>query len=71
MGCAAILMCGEKTHEVSEGHPAASVYTDNRAELLAAILGLKALTKPCLVMLLTDNSFKAGRHGSAASGWRG
>jgi hypothetical protein len=41
MGMAAILVCGDKTKEVSEGHPAAAGNTNNRSELLAAILGIR------------------------------
>ena len=49
--------------------------TDNRMELMAAIEGLKALTRPCHVVLSTDSSYvKDGItkwiHGWQRNGWR-
>jgi ribonuclease HI len=49
--------------------------TNNRMELMAAIEGLKALTRPCHVVLSTDSSYvKDGItkwiHGWQRNGWR-
>ncbi|MBN8817789.1 MAG: ribonuclease HI [Sphingomonas sp.] len=49
--------------------------TNNRMELMAAIEGLKALTRPCHVVLSTDSSYvKDGItkwiHGWKRNGWR-
>jgi len=51
-GC--LLMHGEHTRELSGG---VSPTTNNRMELMAAIRGLQALTRPCNVNLYSDSSY--------------
>jgi ribonuclease HI len=53
-GWAALLRTGEHERLLS-GHDAAT--TNNRMELMAAIEGLAALTKPCRVRLTTDSQY--------------
>ena len=53
-GWAALLRMGEKEREISGGEP---LTTNNRMELLAAIKGLEALTRPCRVQLHTDSQY--------------
>ncbi|MGH8272798.1 MAG: ribonuclease HI [Gammaproteobacteria bacterium] len=53
-GWAAILACGERRRELSGGEPAT---TNNRMELMAAIAALKALKRPCEVVLYTDSRY--------------
>jgi ribonuclease HI len=57
MGTAAILTCDAKILELFEGFPAAAENTNNRSELLAAILGLRALIKPSPATILTDSQY--------------
>ena len=53
-GYAAILVCAEREKELAgaEAHT-----TNNRMELTAAIEGLKTLTKPCRVHMVTDSQY--------------
>lgn len=53
-GYGVILRYGEKEKEMSEGF---SLTTNNRMELLAAIVGLEALKEPCRVMLYSDSKY--------------
>jgi len=53
-GWAAILRTGEHEKELKGGEPAS---TNNRMELMAAISGLEALKKPCVVDLHTDSQY--------------
>jgi ribonuclease HI len=53
-GWAAILRMGEHEKELKGGEAAS---TNNRMELMAAISGLEALKKPCLVDLHTDSQY--------------
>lgn len=53
-GWGAILQAGGKTKELCGGEP---VTTNNRMELLAAIMALEALTRPCQVELHTDSKY--------------
>jgi ribonuclease HI len=53
-GYAAILMLGQHRKELSAGYRKT---TNNRMELLGAITGLEALTKPCAVRLHTDSAY--------------
>lgn len=53
-GWAAILRCGGHEKEISGGF---ALTTNNRMELMAAINGLSALTRPCLVELYTDSRY--------------
>lgn len=53
-GYAAILLAGERRKELSAGY---RLTTNNRMELLGAITGLEALTRPCVVRLHTDSAY--------------
>lgn len=53
-GWAAILNCQGKEKELSAGF---KLTTNNRMEVLAAIKGLEALTRPCQVTLYTDSKY--------------
>jgi ribonuclease HI len=53
-GYGTILRCGDKTRELS-GYAAET--TNNRMELLGAIYGLEALTRPCCVRVTTDSEY--------------
>ena len=63
---------GDKERELSGGDPATP---NNRMELMAAIMGLEALKRPCHVLLFTDSTYvKDGVtkwiHGWKRNGWR-
>jgi ribonuclease HI len=63
---------GNRERELSGGDPAT---TNNRMELMAAIMGLEALKRPCKVRLWTDSIYvKDGVtkwiHGWKRNGWR-
>lgn len=71
-GWGAILRYGDKEKEMSGGE---AETTNNRMELMAAIEGLNALTRPCHVVLSTDSNYvKDGItkwvHGWRRNGWR-
>ena len=53
-GWAALLCCGDREAELVGG---ARRTTNNRMELMAAIAGLEALTRPCSVRLTTDSRY--------------
>ena len=53
-GWAAILTYGKAQKELSGGEPET---TNNRMELTAAIMGLRALTEPCEVLLYSDSKY--------------
>ncbi len=53
-GWAAVLRCGDRAKELSGGAPDT---TNNRMELTAAIEALKALRRPCRVVLHTDSQY--------------
>ena len=53
-GWAALLRCGAHESELVGG---ARHTTNNRMELMAAIAGLEALTRPCSVRLTTDSRY--------------
>mgnify|MGYP001799328614 FL=1 len=53
-GYGVVLMSGELRKELSAGFEHT---TNNRMELLAAIVGLEALKKPCTVTLYTDSKY--------------
>jgi ribonuclease HI len=59
MGAGAVLVCGDVTKEVLKGFPAAGGNSNNRAELLAVILGLHALNRTATVEIKTDSQFVA------------
>lgn len=56
-GWAAILSCGEHEQEVVGG---AVESTNNRAEVMAVIVGLQALKRSCQVMVITDSQYVIG-----------
>jgi ribonuclease HI len=71
-GWGAVLRFGDKEKELSGGE---AHTTNNRMELMAAIEGLKALKRPCDVILFTDSVYvKDGItkwiHGWIRNGWR-
>lgn len=53
-GWGALLRAGGRERELSGGEPAT---TNNRMELMAAIVALEALTRPCEVVLYTDSQY--------------
>lgn len=53
-GFGAILLAGQHRKELSAGYRKT---TNNRMELLGAISGLEALTRPCAVRLHTDSAY--------------
>ena len=55
-GWGAILRFGAVEKELSGGDPDT---TNNRMELTAAIMGLRALKRPCEVTLVTDSKYVA------------
>ena len=71
-GWGAILIHGKTEKDISGGELAT---TNNRMELMAAIMGLEALKRPCKVRLWTDSVYvKDGVtkwiHGWKKNGWR-
>ena len=71
-GWGVIIRAGAREKELSGGEP---LTTNNRMELLAAINGLKALTRPCRVALYTDSNYVRDGitrwvHGWRKNGWR-
>lgn len=71
-GWGALIRSGTREKEISGGE---KLTTNNRMELLAAIRGLQALTKPCHVILVTDSVYvKDGItkwiHGWQRNGWK-
>lgn len=53
-GWAALLRYGERERELFGGEPQT---TNNRMELMAAIVGLETLTEPCAVEVWTDSQY--------------
>ena len=71
-GWGAILAWGEREKTLHGGEPQT---TNNRMELMAAIMALEALTRPCAVELHTDSQYLRGGvtqwiHGWKRNGWR-
>ena len=71
-GWGALIRMGAHEKEIAGGE---AHTTNNRMELLAAIRGLEALTRPCHVTLVTDSAYvKNGItqwiHGWKRNGWR-
>jgi ribonuclease HI len=58
-GWAAILISGEHRRELSGGVPDT---TNNRMELMGVIEGLRALTRPCTVQVLSDSAYVVNAH---------
>lgn len=71
-GYAAILKMGERRREISGGFRET---TNNRMELMAAIVGLEALKKPCRVKLYSDSRYLVDAYNKGdvrrwqANGW--
>ena len=53
-GWGVVIRAGAREKELNGGEP---LTTNNRMELLAAIRGLEALTRPCRVKLYTDSVY--------------
>ena len=71
-GWGALIRMGTKEKELSGGE---AHTTNNRMELMAAIEGLNALTRPCRVTLSTDSRYVMDGltkwiHGWRKNGWR-
>jgi ribonuclease HI len=72
-GYGTILVFGEKRKELSAGYRRT---TNNRMELLGAIAGLEALTRPCRVQMWSDSQYvvhalsKGWLDGWQKKGWR-
>lgn len=71
-GWGALIRFGEREKELSGGE---ALTTNNRMELMAAIEGLNALTRPCRVTLSTDSRYVMDGltkwiHGWRKNGWK-
>ncbi len=66
-GYGAILQFGEREKELSGGEPAT---TNNRMELMAAIVALEALTRPCAVDLHTNSQYVRNGVTQWLAGWK-
>ena len=53
-GYGVVLMSGKYTKEISGGEPET---TNNRMELMAVIVGLQTLKRPCTVKLYSDSQY--------------
>ena len=66
-GYGAILQFGEREKELSGGE---SATTNNRMELMAAIVALEASTRPCAVDLHTDSQYVRNGVTQWIAGWK-
>ncbi|MFY9628166.1 MAG: ribonuclease HI [Methylocystis sp.] len=66
-GWGAILRFGERERELSGGEKAT---TNNRMELMAAIVSLETLTRPCSVDLHTDSQYVRNGVTQWIDGWK-
>jgi ribonuclease HI len=71
-GWGAILVSGERRKELQGGEPDT---TNNRMELMAAIMALEALKRPCGVIMHVDSQYvrqgiTGWIHGWKKNGWR-
>ena len=66
-GWAAILTVGEHRKELCGGEPDT---TNNRMELMAAIMALEALTRPAAIDVNTDSQYVRGGITSWLKGWK-
>jgi len=71
-GWGVVIRAGAREKELNGGEP---LTTNNRMELLAAIRGLEALTRPCRVKLHTDSVYVRDGitkwiHGWRKNGWK-
>src|SRR3546814_5058530 len=60
-GWAALLRYGARERELAGGE---AQTTNNRMELMAAIMALETLTEPCSVVLHTDSQYRSEEHTS-------
>ena len=65
-GWGTVLRCGDQEKEFSGYDPDT---TNNRMELLGAIAGLEALTKPCRVTMTTDSQYVKKGMTEWIAGW--
>ncbi len=65
-GWGALLKYGKHEREISGGEPDS---TNNRMELMAAIMALEALTEPCDVTLHTDSKYVLQGFSEWLPGW--
>ncbi len=66
-GWGTLIRFGEHEKELSGGE---KLTTNNRMELMAAIEGLKALTRPCKVILSTDSKYVMDGITKWVHGWQ-
>ncbi|QEX15511.1 ribonuclease H [Hypericibacter terrae] len=66
-GWGAVLRYGETEKELSGGE---SATTNNRMELMAAIMGLESLRRPCAVTLSTDSTYVKDGITRWINGWK-
>jgi ribonuclease HI len=66
-GWGAILRFGDREKELNGGEP---LTTNNRMELMAAIVALETLTRPCVVDLYTDSQYLRGGVTGWIAGWK-
>jgi ribonuclease HI len=66
-GYGTLLRCGQHTKELNGYDPAT---TNNRMELLGAIIGLESLNKPCNVTLTTDSQYVYKGMTEWITGWK-
>ena len=66
-GWGAVLSCGDKERELN-GFEAQT--TNNRMELMAAIMALEALKEPCAVALYTDSKYVMDGLTQWMAGWK-
>ena len=66
-GWGAVIRAGTRDKELSGGEP---LTTNNRMELMAAIRGLEALTRPCQVTLSTDSRYVMDGLTKWIAGWQ-
>lgn len=66
-GWAAILRYGDKKKEISGSEPHT---TNNRMELKAAVMGLRALNQPCEVEVVTDSAYLKNGISQWISNWK-
>ncbi len=66
-GYGTIMRCGEHVKELN-GYAADT--TNNRMELMGAIVGLEALKKPCTVTMTTDSKYVSKGMTEWIAGWK-
>ena len=66
-GWGTIVRMGERERELSGGEPAT---TNNRMEMMAAIMGLEVLKRPCTVNLFTDSTYVKDGVTKWIHGWK-